>query len=143
MFAAYVPADNSRGTTTPRTVRSSSGLSIVPEFDLAHDPEAFHFDRLILGAGAIEYSSNSNSNSNSNNCDTTAAAAAMEYVQKQHDRGGRILTVCTGAYYVAALGLLDGSGDNTTNTTTTLTTINATTHSLFLEEFRTDFPKVH
>ena len=31
----------------------------------------------------------------------------------------------------------------TTTTTTTRTTINATTNSLFLEEFRTDFPKVH
>ena len=115
MFAAYVPADR-RGITTPRTVRSSSGISIVPEFDLADDPEALPFDLVILGAGAIEYSNNSNSkwNTNSNNRDT-AAAAAMEYVQNHHDRGGRILTVCTGAYYVAALGLLDGSGYTTTN----------------------------
>lgn len=93
MLAAYVPAD--RRGITPRTVRSSSGISIVPEFDLAHDPEALHFDLVILGAGVIEYSSSNHSkgNTNSNTRDTTtAAAAAMKYVQNHHNRGGRILT---------------------------------------------------
>jgi transcriptional regulator GlxA family with amidase domain len=99
------------------SVRSSSGVPIVPEFDLSMDPEANHFDLLVLGAGSLGEASY-----------TDPTTAEMQYVQQHHDRGGSIVTVCTGASYAALLGLLDGA--------------TATTNSLFLDRFRMDYPTV-
>ena len=93
-------------------VRSSSGISIPSQFDMSLDLEATHFDLLVLGAGSIDKS------------DKTS----MNYLQNHHDWGGSILAVCTGASYAALLGLLDWT--------------EATTNSLFLEEFRKDYPGV-
>jgi transcriptional regulator GlxA family with amidase domain len=67
---------------------------------------------LVLGADALDASDQS----------------AMEYLKAHHDVGGSILTVCTGAKFVASLGLLDGA--------------EATTNSLFLETFAADYPRV-
>ena len=94
-------------------VKSSSGLFVQPEVDLALDESAFTYDLLVLGAGSLDPS------------DPTA----MKYVQKHHDRGGSILTVCTGAKVVASLGLLDST--------------TATTNSLFLELYKQTFPAVN
>jgi len=78
-------------------IYSSSGVAIVPEFNLSSDPEATHFDLLVLGAGL------------------DSSTAVTEYVKKHHTNGGSIMTVCTGASILASLGLLNGC-EATTNT---------------------------
>ena len=93
-------------------VRSSSGVSIPSQFDMSLDLEATHFDLLVLGAGSIDKS------------DKTS----MNYLKYHHDRGGSILTVCTGASFVAELGLLNGT--------------EATTNSLFIDTYRKEYPEV-
>ena len=97
------------------SVQSSSGVPLVPGFDLSVDPEANYFDLLVLGAGSLGQASY-----------TDPATKEMEYVKHHHDQGGSIMTVCTGASYAARLGLLDGA--------------TATTHSLFLDQFRVEYP---
>jgi transcriptional regulator GlxA family with amidase domain len=101
-----------------KSVRSSSGVALAPEFDLSMDHEGGYFDMIVLGAGSLGDTSN----------DPTTTAAGMKYLQKHHDAGGLIMTVCNGASCVASLGLLDGAI--------------ATTNSLFLDQFRADYPKV-
>ena len=55
--------------------------------------------------------------------------AIQAFVRKHYLAGGAIMSVCTGARTLAELGLLDG--------------LNATTNTLLLDSFRTDFPLVH
>jgi transcriptional regulator GlxA family with amidase domain len=57
-----------------------------------------------------------------------AAIQWASWVQKQHDGGVTICSVCSGAFVLGATGLLDGR--------------NATTHWLFKDEFLNRFPKV-
>ena len=62
----------------------------------------------------------------------TLGAAVPEPLQQEilalHARGGRLLSFCSGAFLLAAIGLLDGR--------------QATTHWRYAERFRTRFPKV-
>lgn len=55
-------------------------------------------------------------------------APVIDAVRAAHDRGARIVGICTGAFVVAAAGLLDGK--------------RATTHWLYAKTFATRFPKV-
>ncbi len=57
-----------------------------------------------------------------------AAARVTPWLKDQHARGAMIASVCTGAFAVAATGLLDGR--------------KATTHWGFVELFRARYPKV-
>ncbi len=74
-------------------VRTSSGLRITPDGSLAQAPDAI--DTLIVpgGRGAREAS---------------ADAALLEWIASASARARRTASVCTGAFVLAAAGLLDG-----------------------------------
>jgi AraC family transcriptional activator FtrA len=55
-------------------------------------------------------------------------AALIEALRSAHARGTRLMSICTGAFVLAATGLLDGK--------------RATTHWLFADAFRRMFPRV-
>lgn len=57
-----------------------------------------------------------------------ALSREMEWLQRQHDQGGYIASMCTGSFVTAQAGLLDGR--------------QATTHWAFSEQFAKRFPKV-
>jgi transcriptional regulator GlxA family with amidase domain len=56
-------------------------------------------------------------------------AKALEWLRFHYERGAEIASVCTGSFFLAASGLLDGK--------------TATTHWGFVEQFKRMFPKVH
>lgn len=56
------------------------------------------------------------------------SAELLDRLRRAHDRGTRIVSICTGAFVVAAAGLLDGR--------------RATTHWMHADDFRTRFPAV-
>ena len=60
--------------------------------------------------------------------ETSAAPEVIEAVQAVHRRGGRILSVCTGAFLLAEAGLLDGR--------------RATTHWIYAEDLAKQYPEV-
>lgn len=55
--------------------------------------------------------------------------AAVELLAEARDRGRRVVSICTGAFALAAAGVLDG--------------LHATTHWEYIDEFERDFPSVH
>lgn len=54
--------------------------------------------------------------------------ALLTALRRAHERGARLLSICTGAFVLAATGLLDGRS--------------ATTHWRYANAFRTQFPQV-
>jgi len=94
------------------SVTASSGVVLEPQFDLNQDPDANHFDVLVLGHGSVDLTDEK----------------AMAYVQKHHQTGGMLLTVCTAANVPAALGLLDHQ--------------KASTNSLVVDRYRQAFSNV-
>jgi len=62
------------------------------------------------------------------NTDTPSHPAVIRAVRRAHDRGARLVGLCTGAYTLAEAGLLDGRP--------------ATVHWQLADDFRCRFPKV-
>lgn len=83
------------------------GLSIAPDYSFADAPEP---DIVIVGA-------------------QTGGDGLNAWLQKMHKDNKVIMSVCTGAFKVAAAGLLDGR--------------QATTHHDFFDKFAASYPTIH
>jgi transcriptional regulator GlxA family with amidase domain len=94
-------------------VRTSSGLQLVPHADLAHAPA--RIDTLLIagGAGAEQ---------------ACADRALCEWIAARAGSARRVASVCTGAFLLAAAGLLDGR--------------RATTHWAAAAELARRYPRV-
>jgi transcriptional regulator GlxA family with amidase domain len=89
-------------------MRSSGGFTITPDHDLGRAHEA---DLVCVPAAASEGS---------------ASPAVIDLLQATVARGGRVLSVCTGAFTLASAGLLDGR--------------RCTTHWAFVDELQKAYP---
>jgi transcriptional regulator GlxA family with amidase domain len=74
-------------------LRTSSGLTIVPDCDLAHAPR--EIDTLVVAGG-------------SGSRQAATDAVLVEWIARRATRARRTASVCTGAFVLAAAGLLDG-----------------------------------
>ncbi|HEV2981590.1 MAG TPA: GlxA family transcriptional regulator [Solirubrobacteraceae bacterium] len=74
-------------------LRTSSGMTIVPDSDLAHAPR--DIDTLIVAGG-------------SGSQKAATDAALVDWITHRAWRARRTASVCTGAFVLAAAGLLDG-----------------------------------
>ncbi|GAA3201988.1 GlxA family transcriptional regulator [Actinocorallia longicatena] len=97
-WAAEAPADYDVQTCTPggRAVRcEAAGFSIVPDHDLSLLERA---DTVVVPGvhGGPPYA------------EGTVETAVSEALRAAHARGARIMSICTGAFVLAAAGLLDG-----------------------------------
>jgi AraC family transcriptional regulator, transcriptional activator FtrA len=61
--------------------------------------------------------------------DVPVPLAVLDALREAHARGARLLSICSGAFVLAATGLLDGR--------------RATTHWRYAEELRSRYPEVH
>jgi AraC family transcriptional activator FtrA len=61
--------------------------------------------------------------------DVPVPRAVIDALREAHARGARVLSICSGAFVLAATGLLDGK--------------QATTHWRYAEELRRRFPRIH
>lgn len=78
------------------TIRTMMGLRILPDYNFQNAPDA---DIVILPGGMVDHE-------NPN---------IRAWMQKAHERATTMLTVCNGAYFPAAAGLLDGQKATTFN----------------------------
>jgi transcriptional regulator GlxA family with amidase domain len=74
-------------------VETSSGLTIVPHADIHHAPAAIDTLLVAGGAGAER---------------ACAEAALLDWIAERAQTARRVASVCTGAFLLAAAGLLDG-----------------------------------
>ncbi len=74
-------------------VTTSSGLTIVPHADIDHVPAALDTLLIAGGTGAER---------------ACAEAALLEWIAMRAQTARRVASVCTGAFLLAAAGLLDG-----------------------------------
>lgn len=98
------------GEEAGRPVAMTSGGAVVPTHSWQ---DAVDADLLVLPAGEVR---------------DHYPDALVETVRAAHRRGAIVLTICSGAFLLAATGLLDGQ--------------RATTHWRYLEEFRRRFPQI-
>jgi len=89
-------------------LRSSAGFAVTPDHDLERANEA---DLVCVPASSS---------------DRSASPAVIDLLQATVARGGRVLSICTGAFTIAAAGLLDGR--------------RCTTHWAFVDELQHEYP---
>jgi len=96
-------------------LRTSSGLTVLPHGVLAEAPP--EIDTLIVAGGGLGA------------LDAAADDALLDWISQAPSRTRRVTSVCTGAFLLAAAGLLDGR--------------RATTHWASAEELARRHPNVH
>ena len=89
-----------------------SGMTVMPHLSMAHADQA---DLVVISALS--------------SLDSRRYPGAIEWIKRHAEQSTAIASVCTGAFLLAATGLLDGK--------------TATTHWAFAEEFRQRYPAVH
>jgi transcriptional regulator GlxA family with amidase domain len=80
-------------TSDGATVRSSSGITVVPDGDLASVPGAIDILMVVGGEGTP---------------DAMADATLRAWLRRAAKRSRRVTSVCSGAFVLAEAGLLDG-----------------------------------
>lgn len=98
---------------TGQQVTARNGLKILPDYGFSDDPE---FDILIIPGGPGTYQIELHNN------------AVIKWIATQFRKVEIIASVCTGAFLLAKVGLLDGR--------------KATTHWRSLERLEKEYPKV-
>ncbi|ROT31841.1 helix-turn-helix domain-containing protein [Micromonospora sp. HM5-17] len=102
-------------TVGRRPVRSSAGFQMLPD----HGLELVEQAETVIVPGV---------KTGSPLDDGTLNPEAGQALRRAHERGARIMSICTGAFVLAAAGLLDGRA--------------ATTHWAYAERFRQLHPRV-
>lgn len=80
--------------TKPGPIRSSSGVRLMPDRITDHDPDEAIDTLLVAGCP--------------NAAEVPADRAAIGWVRRRAPKARRFGSVCSGAFYLAAAGLLDG-----------------------------------
>ena len=93
-------------TKAPLHTSGGKGFTVLPDYDFGDAPMP---DIVVIGA-------------------QSGGPGLSEWLQKVHQQGHIILSVCTGAFKVAKAGLLDGK--------------QATTHHDFYDRLASQYPKV-
>lgn len=105
-MAAQMPFELLTVGAATKPTRISGGMMVVPDYTFADAPPA---DIVVVGA-------------------QRGAPELTDWLKQAHARGAVVMSVCTGAFKLAATGLLDGRP--------------ATTHHDFFDRFASKFPKV-
>lgn len=97
-------------TRTP--VRARAGLQVLPDHDLAGCPP---IDILLVPGGVVDA--------------PLARPDSLDWIRRRAGEADITASVCTGAFLLAAVGLLDG--------------LTATTHWEDIDDLRSRYPRVH
>jgi transcriptional regulator GlxA family with amidase domain len=103
----YAPFSRSTVAQSTRPIRVAGGLNVTPDYDFSNAPQ---FDVLVIGA------------------QEKPTPATLDWIRSQHRNASVVMSVCVGAFVLAATGLLDG--------------LAATTHHDAYARFAQRFPKV-
>jgi transcriptional regulator GlxA family with amidase domain len=101
--------------TASGPIRSSSGVRVMPDRVIARDPDEPIDTLLIAGCP--------------NAANVPPKSSVIEWLQRRAPKGRRFGSVCSGAFFLAAAGLLDGR--------------RVTTHWAVAEQLARQFPRVN
>lgn len=96
----------------PGPLRAQGGFTLTPD----HGPDLLDVADIIVVPGW-------------KGADVEVPTALIDHLRAAHARGARVMSICSGAFVLAATGLLDGA--------------TATTHWRYASALKDRFPKVH